>query len=190
MKYSFLIILGIMVSLSNYFSQNIYSLLQPEEKVTDFLLEVQNASTIPFVKQFAIENEVYDQICPDDQCSIKYSPHSSSNFSLPSDNYPFMYHSFHFKINYNQSDSENSPIKEYTKKLKNHQINFLTGGSTCFIDFHKSIINEKQRIYYCEDDGVDTSITRIYDNKRWYYDTIEKYDAESDLFTLKGNFRK
>jgi hypothetical protein len=50
-------------------------------------------------------------------------------------------------------------------------------------------VNKEQQIYYCEEDGIDTSITRIYDNKQWNFDAVEKYDAESDIFTLNGTFR-
>lgn len=47
-------------------------------------------------------------------------------------------------------------------------------------------MNKEQQIYYCEEDGIDTSITRIYDNKQWNFDAVEKYDEESDIFTLNG----
>ena len=198
MKSSFLIIiLGIMMIISIYSMSDGYTMQhqQSQQQSTtdeeDFVLEVHNVSTNPIVTKFLIRDEVYDEICPLGQCSIEYDPNSSVTFSLPDDNYPFMYYSFQFSINYNNlSNSENNTnIGMVEEKLKDHSIKFLSGESTCHINFHKSIVNEKQQIYYCEDDGIDTSITRIYDNKKWYYDAIEKYDAELDIFTLNGTFR-
>ena len=154
-------------------------------------MKVHNVSTNPIVTNFLIRNEVYDQICPLGQWSIEYDPNSSITFSLPDDNYPFMYHSFQFTINYNNlSNFENNTNNEIVEKLKDHSIKFLTGESTCHIDFHKSIVNKEQQTYYCEDDGIDTSIIRTYDNKQWNFDAIEKYDAELDIFTLNGTFRR
>lgn len=164
---------------------------QPTDKQEDFVLEVHNVSTNPIVTKFLIRNEVYDQVCPLGQCSIEYAHYSSVIFSLPADNYPFMYHSFQFTINYNNlSNLESSTNNKIIEKLKDHSIKFLTGESTCYIDIHKSIVNEEQKIYYCEGDGIDTSIIRTYDNKQWHFDAIEKYDAELDIFTLNGTFRR
>ena len=186
-----LIILGIIISIFSYSLLYGYAVNQQADKEPDFVLEVYNISTSPIVTKFLIRDEVYNQICPLGQCSIEYDPNSSITFSLPDDNYPFMYHSFQFTINYkNLSNSENNLNNGIVEEeLKDHSIKFLSGESTCHIDFHKSILNKEQQIYYCEDDGIDTSITRIYDNKKWYYDAIEKYDAELDIFTLNGTFR-
>ena len=196
MKSSFLItILGILIisvySLPyGYAIQEHQPQQQPIANERDFVLEVHNVSTNPLVTKFLIGGEVYDEICPLKQCSIEYDPNSSVTFSLPDDNYPFMYYSFQFTINYNNiSGLENFTNNGIVEQLKDHSIKFLSGESTCHIDFHKSIVNKEQQIYYCEDDDIDTSITRIYDNKQWHFDTIEKYDAELDIFTLNGTFR-
>ena len=188
MKTLFLvIILGIIIFCS-YYSSTVYAVHQSIHKGQDFVLEVQNVSKTPIVTKFLIRDEVYNQVCPLGQCSIDYNPRSII-FSLPADDYPYMYHSFQFTINYNSSNLENIPNKEFFKKFKDNSFKFITGESTCFIDFHKSIVNEKQQIYYCEDDGVDTSIVRIDDNQQWQYDSIEKYDVGLDTFTLNGTFR-
>lgn len=185
-----LIILGIIISISSYFLLDGIVVAQQADEASDFVLEVQNVSTNPIVTKFLIRDEVYNQLCPLGQCSIEYDPNSSVTFSLPDDNYPFMYHSFQFTINYNNiSNSVNNTNDGISDKLKEYSIKFLSGESTCHIDFYKSIVNKEQQIYYCEDDGIDTSITRIYDNKKWNYDAIEKYDAELDIFTLNGTFR-
>jgi hypothetical protein len=185
-----LIILGIIISISSYSLLDGYAVPQQTDEASDFVLEVQNVSTNPIVTKFLITDEVYNQLCPLGQCSIEYDPNSSVTFSLPDDNYPFMYHSFQFTINYNNiSNSVNNTNDGISKELKEYSIKFLSGESTCHIDFHKSIVNKEQQIYYCEDDGIDTSITRIYDNKKWNYDAIEKYDAELDIFILNGTFR-
>jgi hypothetical protein len=185
-----LIILGIIISISSYSLLDGIVVTQQADEASDFVLEVQNVSTNPIVTKFLIRDEVYNQLCPLGQCSIEYDPNSSVTFSLPDDNYPFMYHSFQFTINYNNiSNSLNNTNDGISDKLKEYSIKFLSGESTCHIDFYKSIVNKEQQIYYCEDDGIDTSITRIYDNKKWNYDAIEKYDAELDIFTLNGTFR-
>jgi len=185
-----LIILGIIISISSYSLLDGIVVAQQADEASDFVLEVQNVSTNPIVTKFLIRDEVYNQLCPLGQCSIEYDPNSSVTFSLPDDNYPFMYHSFQFTINYNNiSNSVNNTNDGISDKLKEYSIKFLSGESTCHIDFYKSIVNKEQQIYYCEDDGIDTSITRIYDNKKWNYDAIEKYDAELDIFTLNGTFR-
>jgi hypothetical protein len=185
-----LIILGIIISISSYSLLDGIVVTQQADEASDFVLEVQNVSTNPIVTKFLIRDEVYNQLCPLGQCSIEYDPNSSVTFSLPDDNYPFMYHSFQFTINYNNiSNSLNNTNDGISDKLKEYSIKFLSGESTCHIDFYKSIVNKEQQIYYCEDDGIDTSITRIYDNKIWNYDAIEKYDAELDIFTLNGTFR-
>ena len=186
----FILILGSIISISPYSLLYGYAVHQQADKEQDFVLEVHNVSTSPVVTKFLIRDEVYNQICPLGQCSIEYDPKSSVTFSLPDNNYPFIYHSFQFTINYNNlSNSENNIDNGIVEKLKDHSIKFLSGESTCHIDSHKSIVNKEQQIYYCEDDGIDTSITRIYDNKKWNYDAIEKYDAELDMFTLNGTFR-
>ena len=187
MKTLFLVIVLGMIIFVSYYSSTGYAVHQSIDKTPDFILEVQNASKTPIVTKFIIRDEVFNQVCPLGHCSIDYNPHSIV-FSLPVDDYPYMYHSFQFTINYNVSNPENTSIREIYKKLGNSS-EFLTGDSTCFIDFHKSIVNEKQQIYYCEDDGVDTSIVRIDDNQQWQYDSIEKYDAGLDTFTLNGTFR-
>jgi hypothetical protein len=185
-----LIILGIIISISSYSLLNGYVVTQQADEASDFVLEVQNVSINPIVTKFLIRDEVYNQLCPLGQCSIEYDPNSSVTFSLPDNNYPFMYHSFQFTINYNNIlNSVNNTNDGISDKLKEYSIKFLSGESTCYIDFYKSIENKEQQIYYCEDDGIDTSITRIYDNKKWNYDAIEKYDAELDIFTLNGTFR-
>jgi hypothetical protein len=185
-----LIILGIIISISSYSLLDGYVVTQQADEASDFVLEVQNVSTNPIVTKFLIRDEVYNQLCPLGQCSIEYDSNSSVTFSLPDDNYPFMYHSFQFTINYNNIlNSVNNTNDRISDKLKEYSIKFLSGESTCHIDFYKSIINKEQQIYYCEDDGIDTSITRIYDNKKWHYDAIEKYDSELDIFTLNGTFR-
>jgi hypothetical protein len=185
-----LIIIGIIISIFYCSLFNAYAVRQQTDEESDFVLVVQNVSTNPLVTKFLIRDEVYNQLCPLGQCSIEYDRNSSVTFSLPDDNYPFMYHSFQFTITYNNiSNSGNNINDGNSEKLKDYSIKFLSGKSTCYIDFHKSIVNKEQQTYYCEDDGIDTSITRIYDNKKWYYDTIEKYDAELDIFTLNGTFR-
>jgi hypothetical protein len=185
-----LIILGIIISISSYSLLDGIVVTQQADEASDFVLEVQNVSTNPIVTKFLIRDEVYNQLCPLGQCSIEYDPNSSVTFSLPDNNYPFMYHSFQFTINYNNIlNSVNNTNDGISDKLKEYSIKFLSGESTCHIDFYKSIVNKEQQIYYCEDDGIDTSITRIYDNKKWNYDAIEKYDAELDIFTLNGTFR-
>jgi len=186
-----LIILGVITSISSCFLLNGYTVVfQQTDQESDFILEVQNVSTSPIVTKFLLRDEVYNQICPLGQCSIEYDPSSSVTFSLPDDNYPFMYHSFQFTINYkNLSNFKNNTNNGISEKIKEYYIKFLSGESTCHIDFHKSIVNKEQQIYYCEDDGIDTSITRIHDNKKWHYDAIEKYDKELDVFTLNGTFR-
>jgi hypothetical protein len=188
---SLIMILVIIISISSYSSlNNGYEVYSQIDKEPDFVLEVHNVSTNPIVTEFSIRDEVYNQLCPLGQCSIKYDPNSSITFSLPDDNYPFMYHSFQFTINYNDlSNFGNNTNNGDIEKLKDYSIKFLSGESTCHIDFHKSIVNKEQQIYYCENDGIDTSITRTFDNKKWYYDAIEKYDAELDIFTLNGTFR-
>ncbi len=209
MKSSFLLkILGIIIiSISVYsYSFSLYegfAIEQQKSEIStksdqgkdDLILEVHNASTDPIVTKFLIGNEVYDQICPSHiQCSIEYDPSSSIIFSLPADNYPFMYHSFPFTINYNnlsklQNQVTNNSIVNKSGK-DYYSFKFLTGESTCYIDIHKSIVNEKQKVYYCEDnDSIDTSIIRIFDNKKWHFDTTEKYDAKSNIFTLYGTLR-
>ena len=197
MKSSFLItILGILIIISVYSLPYGYAIQQqqPQQQPTadekDFVLEVHNVSTNSIVTKFLIKDEVYNEICPFGQCSIEYDPNSSVTFSLPDDNNPFMYYSFQFTINYNNiSGLENFTNNGIVEKLKDNSIKFLSGESTCHIDFHKSIVNKEQQIYYCEEDGIDTSITRIYDNKQWNFDAVEKYDEESDIFTLNGTFR-
>lgn len=188
---SLIIILAIIISISSYsFLNNGYEVYSQIVKEPDFVLEVHNVSTNPIVTKFLIRDEVYNQLCPLGQCSIEYDCNSSVTFSLPDDNYPFMYHSFQFTITYNNiSNSVNNINDGNSEKLKDYSIKFLSGKSTCYIDFHKSIVNKEQQIYYCEDDGIDTSITRTFDNKKWHYDAIEKYDAELDIFTLNGTFR-
>lgn len=193
MKSSSLIItLIIIISSISFYSllNNDYPVYSQIGEEPDFVLEVHNVSTNPIVTEFSIRDEVYNQICPLGQCSIEYDPVSSVTFSLPDDNYPFMYHSFQFTINYNNlSNFENNTNNGDIGKLKDYSIKFLSGESTCHIDFQKSMVNKEQKIYYCEDDGIDTSITRTFDNKKWHYDAIEKYDAELDIFTLNGTFR-
>ena len=124
MKSSFLItILGMtIISFNSYSLPDGYAIQQQQQQYQtadeqqDFVLEVHNVSTNPIVTNFLIRNEVYDQICPLGQCSIEYDPYSSVIFSLPDDNYPFMYHSFQFTINYNNlSNFENNKTKELLK---------------------------------------------------------------------------
>ncbi|HJT84740.1 MAG TPA: hypothetical protein VJ697_09675 [Nitrososphaeraceae archaeon] len=187
MKTLFLvIIIGIIIFVSCYLSPS-YAVPYNIDKTPDFVIEAQNVSKTPVVTKFLIRDEVFNQVCPLGHCTIDYNPHSIV-FSLPDDNYPYMYHSFQFTINYNLANLENTPNEEIFKILDNSS-KFLTGDSTCFIDLHKSIVNEKQQIYYCEDDGVDTSIVRIDDNQKWQYDSIEKYDVRLDTFTLRGTYR-
>ncbi len=90
---------------------------QPTADEKDFVLEVHNVSTNSIVTKFLITDEVYDEICPLGLCSIEYNPTSSVTFSLPDDNYPFMYHSFQFTINYNNLPN----LENFTNKglLKN-----------------------------------------------------------------------
>ena len=188
MKTLFLVIvLGLIIFVSCYLSSSYAAHQSVVDKTPDFVIEVQNVSKTPVVTKFLLRDEVFNQICPLGHCAIDYDPHSIY-FSLPSDNYPYMYHSFQFTINYNLANLKNTSFGENLKKLGTSS-KFLTGDSTCFIDFHKSIVNEKQQIYYCEDDGIDTSIVRIDDNQKWQYDSIEKYDAGLDTFTLNGTFR-
>jgi len=188
MKNLFLVIvLNIIIFISCY-SYTAYSAHQTIDKTPDFVLEVQNVSKTPVVTNFLLRDEVFNQVCPLGQCTIDYNPHSI-HFSLPSDDYPYMYHSFEFTINYNLSNLGNTPQGKIIKNLRDNSSEFLTGDSTCFIDLHKSIVNENQQIYYCEHDGVDTSIVRIDDNQKWPYDSIEEYDVGLDTFMLNGTFR-
>jgi hypothetical protein len=159
----------------------------------DFVLEVHDVSTNPIVTNFLLKGDIYDEICSFVQCLIEYDPISSVTFSLPDDNYPFIYHSFQFTINHNILSNftynKNIDIGVAEEKLKDNIVEFVSGQSTWHIDVYKSVVNKEQQIYYCEDDGIDTSITRIYDNKKWYFDAIEMYDAKLDTFTLNGTFR-
>ena len=104
--------------------QQQHSQQQPTADEKDFVLEVHNVSTNSIVTKFLIIDEVYDAICPLGLCSIEYDPTSSVTFSLPDDNYPFMYHSFQFTINYNnlsnlESSTNNKIIEKIIKLLKN-----------------------------------------------------------------------
>ena len=91
---------------------------------------MQNVSTNPLVTKFLIRDEVYNQLCPLGQCSIEYDCNTSVTFSLPDDNYPFMYHSFQFTITYNNiSNSVNNINDGNSEKLKDYSIKFLSGKS-------------------------------------------------------------
>jgi hypothetical protein len=138
------------------------------------------------ITKLEFRGDALKSICPSGQCRIDYnmsmSPsdrqtaYLSDYFSVPKLDDTTIDYNLHFKVKDDTINATVGPIKKHY--LEEHYVNQFA----CTV---KDVIEDnRQEIYYC--DG-HPSVTRQFDSKSWYFDTIGKYDAKTHIYTEIGN---
>lgn len=144
------------------------------QSTADFLLIMNNAKSNPTVTKFALNGTNYTELCPSGHCTIKLG--TFKWFSPPTPESQGISYDIEFKLTDNVAQNDIGLKKrEFLEQFK--------ADMFCKVD---GITEENnQEIYYCHD---DSTVTRIFDLKRWYYNSTGIYDARADTLNVTGNY--
>jgi hypothetical protein len=147
---------------------------QAQSTSPDFVLIMNNAKSHPTVTKFELNGTNYTELCPSGHCTVKQG--TFQWFSPPTPEGQGISYDIEFKLTDNVAQKDIGLKKrEFLEQFK--------ADMFCKVD---DITEENnQEIYYCHD---DSTVTRIFDLKRWYYDSTGIYDARADTLTVTGNY--
>jgi hypothetical protein len=145
---------------------------------SDLTLEMQITPSIQHQKisKFEIKGATYSQMCPSGQCELEFD---YGSFSPPYPHDPNLAYSFNFELHdTNQTNSNTGPIEK--KFLEPYSAKMLY----CKIDDIQE--GNGQELYYCHDG--DSSVTRMFDSRDWYFYSIGIFDAKNGFLRVIGNY--
>jgi hypothetical protein len=158
---------------------------QEEKKQQDDLVfNVQGLTTSPTTKDFKISGNVWEKICPSNQCQIEEDEYSAYVVTpRPEDTDPSIFVSQTFYVHDNVTNKDLTPLQK--KFAERHEISF-----SCGVNSVKDIIEQANNtIYKCSGDFTDIRKTNPEENDPTYYLKVDgTYDTQSDTLNATGNY--
>ena len=150
----------------------------------DLVFEVQGLSTNPITKNFQISGEVWEKVCPSNQCQIEEEGYSSY-VVLPEaeDTDPRLYTTLYFYIHDNVTNKDLTPLQK--KFAERYELSF-----SCDVNSVKDIIEQGNNIIYkCSSEYPDLSKSNPEENDPTYFFRVEgTYDTQNDTLTGTGEY--
>jgi hypothetical protein len=150
----------------------------------DLVFNVQGLKTSPVTKEFQITGEVWDEICPSNQCQIEEYGYSSYIITPnPEDSAPRVYLMLDFFIHDDIANKNLTPIQK--KFVERYVLSF-----SCSVKGVNDIVElGNNTVYKCS--GDFTSLGKRneeFSNVLYYYKVQGIYDNQSDTLNGTGQF--
>jgi len=153
-------------------------------KQNDLIFDVESLSTFPITKNFQINGNVWDKICPSNQCQIEEIEYSSYVVTPgPDDTEPRIYTTLYFYVHDNLTNKDLTPLQK--KFAERYELSF-----SCDVSSVKDIIEQgNNTIYKCSSDFTDVRKDNPEKTDHTYYFNVDgTYDTESDTLTATGKY--
>jgi hypothetical protein len=149
----------------------------------DLVFEVENLSTSPTTKNFHIGGNVWEKICPSNQCQIEEDDYGLTWIPDPEDETPDVSTFLDFYVHDDITNKDLTPLQK--KFAERYQLSFF-----CYVDSVKDIVEQANTtLYKCSGDSTDISKSNKEDNDPTYYFEVEgTYDTQSDTLTAAGQY--
>lgn len=181
------LIIGIVVwNLLFLFSSNSNVLVygQEEKRQDDLVFNVQGLTTSPTTKDFQLNGEAWNKVCPSNQCQMVEDEYSSFAVTpSPDDQDPRLYTTLYLYIHDNVTNKDLTPLQK--KFAERYDFSF-----SCYVTTAKDIIEQgNNTIYKCTGDSTSLRKYHAEDKDRTYYFNVEgTYDTQNDTLTATGTF--
>lgn len=169
-----------MLIICNY--ESIITYGQNGGKQNDFVFNVEGVKTSPVIKDFQINGDVWDQICPSNQCQIEtdeqYLFVGTPNFV---DIVPRVFSMMWFYVHDNVTNKNLTPDQKNV--VETYRLYF-----SCGVNGPSDIVEQGNNfIYKCS--GNSTFLGIDSENAEEYYYTVEgSYDNHSDTLIATGKY--
>lgn len=151
----------------------------------DLVFEVQGLRTTPITKNFQLSGEVWEKVCPSNQCQIEDDGYSSYVvLPDPEDTDPRLYTTLYFYIHDNVTNKDLTPLQK--KFVERYELSI-----SCDVNSVKDIIEQENNhiIYKCSNEYPDLSKSNSEENDPTYYFRLEgTYDTQNDTLTGTGEY--
>jgi len=150
----------------------------------DLVFEVQGLRTTPITKNFQLSGEVWEKVCPSNQCQIEEDGYSSYVvLPEPEDTDPRLYTTLYFYIHDNVTNKELTPLQK--RFVERYELSI-----SCDVNSVKDIIEQENNIIYkCSSEYPDLSKSNSEENDPTYYFRLEgTYDTQNDTLTGTGEY--
>ena len=163
---------------------NVLVYAQEENKQeNDLVFEVQGLKTSPTTKNFQIAGNIWEKICPSNQCQIEEDGYGLTLTPNAEDETPSVSAFLDFYVHDNITNKDLTPLQK--KFAERHQLSFF-----CYVNSVKDIIEQaNSTIYNCSGDSTDISKSNPEEADPTYYFKVEgKYDTANDTLTATGDY--
>ncbi len=151
---------------------------------TDLVFNVQGLKTSPVTNEFKINGEVWDEICPSNQCQITEDGYSLYVITPDAnDSAPRVYLNLNFLIHDDITNKNLTPLQK--QFVERYAFSF-----SCSVNSVKDIIEQANNIIYkCSGDSTFLGKEHKEDTDATYFFKVEgTYDNQSDTLNATGHF--
>jgi hypothetical protein len=158
---------------------------QEEEQENDLVFSVQGLKTSPITKDFQITGEVWEEICPSNQCQIEEDSYSTYIITpSPEDIDPRLSITLYFYLHDDITNKDLTPIQK--RFVERFELSF-----SCSVNSVNDIIEQgNNTIYKCSSDYTTLEKYHRENTDPFFFYNVEgTYDTKSDIFTGTGQLR-
>ncbi len=157
---------------------------QGTNEENDLVFEVQGLRTSPVVQKLEISGEVWEKVCPSNQCQVEEYEYSSYVvLPEPEDTDPRLYTSVYIYIHDDVTNKDLTPLQK--NFAERYDLSF-----SCDVNSVNDIIEQGDNIIYkCSSDLTSLSKENPEENDPTYYFNVEgTYDTRNDTLTGTGEY--
>jgi hypothetical protein len=157
---------------------------QGTNEENDLVFEVQGLRTSPVVQKLEISGEVWEKVCPSNQCQVEEYDYSSYIvLPDPEDTGPRVYTSVYIYIRDDVTNKDLTPLQK--NFAERYDLSF-----SCDVNSVKDIIEQGDTITYkCSSDFTSLSKENPEENDPTYYFNVEgTYETQNDTLTGTGEY--
>ena len=149
----------------------------------DLVFEVQGLRTSPVIKDFQISGEVWEKICPSNQCQIEEDEYANITTPDADDDTPQVLVTLYFYVHDNITNKDLTPLQK--KNVERYDLTV-----SCVVDSGKNVIEKANNlIYKCSSERTDL---RKYDGEKkdptFFFKIEGTYDTQADLLMATGKY--
>jgi hypothetical protein len=157
---------------------------EEKQQQNDLVFNVQGLTSSPTTKNFQLNGEVWNKVCPSNQCQMVEDEYSSYIVTpSPDDLDPRLYATMYFYVHDNVTNKDLTPLQK--KFAERYEFSF-----SCYVHNAKDIIEQgNNTIYKCSGDSTSLRKYHAEENDHSHYFKVDgTYDSQSDTLNATGNY--
>lgn len=157
---------------------------QTEQAENDLVFSVQDLKTSPITQGFQINGEIWEEICPSNQCQIEEDYYSTYIVTpSPYDTDPRVFITLYFYLHDDITNQDLTPIQK--RFVERYDLSF-----SCSVNSVNDIIEQgNNTIYKCSGEYTTLGKHNKEDKDPLFFYQVEgTYDTASDTFTGTGQY--